>query len=122
MNYNLPENLKTYTFFCEEVNDFVRLSRCKRLCPATYRKCWESKLRQDLELDCDVENEKQAEEYICCFSCGSENMVGMAFNRFMCLDCGSSATVDKAEYKELMGEDYLEIDETRLTEMFKQIR
>ena len=122
MNYNLPKNLKTYTFFCEEVNDFVRLSRCKNLCPATYRKCWESKLRQDLELDCEVENEKLAEEYICCFSCGSENMVGMAFNRFMCLDCGSFKTFDKAEYKELMGEDYLEIDETCLSKMFKEIR
>ena len=49
-------------------------------------------------------------------------MLGMAFNRFMCLDCGSSETFDKEEYKELMGEDYLEIDETRLSEMFKEIR
>ena len=122
MNYNLHENLKTYTFFCEEVNDFVRLSRCKRLCPATYRKCWESKLRQDLELDCDVENERQAEEYICCSHCCSKGVLGIAFNRFMCLDCSSFKTVDKAEYKELMGEDYLEIDETCLSKMFKEIR
>lgn len=121
MKYNLPKNLKNYSFFCEEIKDFVRLSKCKKLCPQTYRKCWENTLRQDLELDCNVENEKKAEKYICCSHCGSKGVLGIAFNRFMCLDCGAVSLFDAADYKELMGADYLEIDKASLLEMFKGI-
>lgn len=122
MKYNLPKNLKTYSFFCEETGEFVRYSRCKNLCPATYRKCWENALCADLELDCLVENEKRAEGYIACPDCGTGNIIGLAFNRFMCLDCGKVSLFDAADYKELMGEDYAEIDSARLAEMFRLIK
>lgn len=122
MKYILPENLKTYPFPCDDCKDCVTYTRCKKHCPETYRSCWESNLCKDLQLDCDVENEQHFGKYVVCHKCGSGDVIGCGFNRFMCADCGATMSYDQSDYKEIMGDEYLEIDEKELSEKLKAIK
>lgn len=122
MKYELPEDLKTYKFFCEDKLNDVSLRSCKRNCPTHYRQCWEQRLRADLALDCTVENERNARGYVKCSKCGEICDVGLAFNRFLCSQCDSVEFCDVEEQKSLMGDDFEEIDEQELSDALKQVK
>lgn len=77
-------------------------------------------LRKDLQLDCDVENEQHFGKYVVCHKCGSGDVVGCGFNRFMCADCGAMMSYDQSDYKEIMSDEYLEIDEKELSKNLKR--
>lgn len=122
MKYELPEDLKTHRFFCEDKFNDVSLRSCKRNCPVNYRSCWEQHLRADLIQDCAIENEQNAESYVVCSKCGKHCDVGLAFNRYLCSACDNVEELDDEDRKALMGNDFLEIDEQELSEALSQIK
>ena len=122
MKYELPENLKTHYFACDEVRDLVTYRGCKRRCPDKHRQCWEEHLRADLALDCAVENERNARGFVKCSKCGAICDIGLAFNRFLCSKCDSVEECDAEEQKSLMGDAYEEIDEQELSDALKEIK
>ena len=121
MKYELPDDLKRYKFFCNDAFTGVNYNMCKRHCHSDFRHCWEQHLRHDLELDCQVDNERKAERYVKCSACG-EPCLSVAFNKYMCPDCGSVEYYDAEEQKALMGDAYAEIDEQELTDAFNTIK
>ncbi len=121
MKYELPKDLKTYNFFCKDRLNDVSLRNCKRHCPDRYRQCWEQHLREDLEIDCAVENERKAERYVKCSVCGKP-CLGLAFNKFLCTDCGNVEYYDSEQQKALMGDAYVEISEQEISDVLKQIK
>ncbi len=122
MNYILPKDLKTYCFFCRFVNDAASYRRCKRRCPDNYRVCWEKNLREELEMDCAIENEYKVQGLVGCSNCGSVRGTDLLFNRFMCDDCGHIECCGVEKQKEILGDEYLSINEQELSAMFKQIK
>lgn len=78
-------------------------------------------MRNDLELDCTVDNERKAESYVTCSKCGKP-CTGLAFNKFLCTDCGNVEYCDAEQQKALMGDAYAEIDEQELLNLLKQIK
>ncbi len=123
MKYEVPENLKRHYFGCEKQLDLVTYHGCKRRCKnIDCRACWEQHLRADLALDCAVENEKKAERFVTCSICGSKSITGLAFDRFLCNDCGHYEFCSADYYKEIMGNEYVTIDEQELSALLKQIK
>ncbi len=121
MKYELPKNLKRYSFFCEKALCRVNYEKCQQHCQGDYRHCWEKHLRKDLELDCAVDNERKAESYVTCSKCGKP-CTGLAFNRFLCNDCGNVEYYDAEHQKMLMGDAYAEIDKQKLNAAFSAIK
>ncbi len=119
MKYELPEDLKTYKFFCEDKLNDVSFRSCERNCPNSYRQCWEGRLRADLALDCAVDNERKARTYVRCSHCGAICDVGLLHNRFLCNACGNVEYCDSEQQKSLMGDAFAEIDEQELSDALK---
>ena len=122
MKYNLPWDLKLHYFYCEKFLAAGSYRICKRRCPQTYRQCWERHLREDLATDCAIDNERKARSYVTCYNCGSICDIGTGFNRFLCDNCGAVVTCELEEQKELMGDEYIEIDQNELNEALKAIK
>ncbi len=122
MKYELPENLKLHYFSCFEKRREVSYRVCKRLCPDTYRDCWEKRLREDLALDCAVDNERKVQGRAICSNCGEVCDIDLLFNRFMCDACGHIEYCGAEQQKELLGDDYVLIDERELSDVLKQIK
>ena len=121
MKYELPDDLKRYKLFCNDAFTGVNYNMCKRHCHSDFRHCWEQHLRRDLELDCQVDNERKAERYVKCSTCG-KTCLGIAFNKFLCPDCGNVEYYDAEGQKALMGDAYAEIDEQELSDAFNAIK
>ncbi len=122
MKYELSENLKLHYFSCFEKRREVSYRVCKRLCPNTYRDCWEKRLREDLALDCAIDNERKVQGRVICSNCGGVCDIDLLFNRFMCDVCGHIEYCDAEKQKEILGDDYVSIDERELSDMLKQIK
>ncbi len=122
MNYELPKDLKLYTFFCDYAREIASYRRCKRRCPDTYRACWEKYLRKDLALDCAIDNERKVQGRIICSNCGGRCDTDLLFNRFMCDTCGFVESCGAEQQKEILGDAYITIDEQELSDAFKQIK
>ncbi len=122
MKYELPENLKLHYFECEEKQRLTSYGGCKRRCPTTYRACWEKHLREDLALDCAIENEYNARKYVKCSKCGASCDIGLAFDTFLCSKCGNAEYCDADEQKILMGDEYVFIDEEDLSSALDKIK
>lgn len=120
MKYELPKDLKRYKFFCADALLLVDYMNCKKHCHSDYRHCWEQHLRKDLVCDCAVSNERKAELYVKCPTCGS-HCTGLAFNRYLCSNCGNVEYYDAEQQKILMGNDYVEIDEQELANVLRQV-
>lgn len=121
MKYELPDDLKRYKFFCSDTFTAVNYNSCKRHCHSDFRHCWEHHLRRDLELDCQVDNERKAERYVKCPICG-KHCLSVAFNQYMCPDCDYVESCDAAGQKSVMGDAYQEIDEQELNYAFNAIK
>lgn len=121
MKYQLPEDLKSLTFYCEKTQNLVSYKGCKRRCPDIYGQCWERHLREDLSRDCAVENERNARKFVTCSRCGAVCDVSLAFNRFLC-ECGNIEYCDAERQKDLMSDAYVDIDEKELGNALKQIK
>ena len=121
MKYELPENLRTYAFFCEKARDIVSYRRCKKRCPNKYSECWERHLREDLFRDCAIENKMSVAGRVRCSACGAICDIHFPPNRFM-------SEYDHMEYcdaeyrKQILGDDYFEIDEEELSEALAGIK
>ncbi len=122
MKYELPENLKLHYFSCFEKRKEVSYRVCKRLCPDTYRACWEKHLREDLALDCAIDNERKVQGRVVCSNCGGRCDIDLLFNRFMCDTCGFVESCGVEQQKEILGDAYITIDEQELSDAFKQIK
>lgn len=122
MKYELPENLKTHVFFCEKARDIASYRRCKKRCPNTYRECWERHLREDLFRDCAIENEMSVVGRVRCAACGAICDIHFPPNRFMCSECDHMEYSDAEDQKQILGDDYLEIDEEELSEALVGIK
>ncbi len=120
MKYELPKDLKHYRFFCNNAFTEVSYNTCKHHCPGDFSHCWEQHLRKDLALDCQVDNERKAERCVKCSVCGKP-CTGLAFNKYLCTDCGNVEYYDPEQQKSLMGDAYAEIDEQKLNDAFKAI-
>ena len=72
--------------------------------------------------DCAIDNERKARSYVTCYKCGSICDIGTGFNRFLCYNCGAVVTCEPEEQKELMGDEYIEIDQKELNEALKAIK
>ena len=70
-------------------------------------------MRKDLKLDCQVDNEHKVERYVKYSACG-EPCLSVAFNKYMCPDCGHVEYYAAEGQKALMGDAYKEIDEQEL--------
>lgn len=126
MRYELPKSLKRHSFWCNEVKDFVNFNKCTNYCSKSNeeenQKCWENSLRKDLIMDCDITNEKNAEDYAICPSCQSDDIVSCAFNSFLCSQCGAIFSLDREAQKQCLGELYLEINDEALNVMYNKIK
>ncbi len=122
MKYELPENLKLHYFSCFEKRREVSYRVCKRLCSDTYRDCWEKRLREDLALDCAIDNERMIQRRVICSNCGGRCDIDLLFNRFMCDACGFVESCGAEQQKEILGDVYITIDEQELSDAFKQIK
>lgn len=122
MKYELPDDLKRHYFPCDKAQTLTTYRGCKRRCPDTFRQCWEQHLREDLDRDCAVENERKARSYVTCSHCGVICDIGLEYDRFLCPHCGNSEYCDADNQKELMGDRYLEICESELNNTLKLIR
>lgn len=122
MKYQLPKNLKNYRFFCEEFFAHSTYQSCKKLCSERYKTCWERMVRKDLAMDCAVENEIRVRKFLTCPKCGGHRLDGILLNRFLCADCDLMMSCAPDEQKELMGDEYLEIDAKELDEAFSLIK
>ncbi len=109
MKYELPENVKLYHFDCNKVPNLATYRVCKRTCPTTYRECWERHLREDLALDCAVDNERKAREFVKCSKCGDICDIGLAFDRFLCSKCDNVEYCNADEQKAIMGDEYISL-------------
>lgn len=121
MKYELPKNLKIYEFFCSDALRRVNYEECKQHCHDDFRHCREQHLRKDLELDYQVDNERKAESHVTCSQCGRP-CTGLAFNKYLCTDCGNVEYYDAEQQKVLMGDAYAEIDEQELDNVFNAIK
>ncbi len=121
MKYELPNDLKLHHFDCNKVPNLATYRVCKRTCPTTYRECWERRLREDLALDCALDNERKAREFVKCSNCGAICGIGLAFNRFLCDECGNAEYCDADELKNIMGDEYISIDEQELSIALQKI-
>ncbi len=122
MKYELPNNLKLHYFLCEEKQRPMSYGGCKRRCPNTYRECWERHLRQDLALDCAVDNERKAREFVKCSKCGDICDTGLAFDRFLCSKCDNVEYCNADAQKTIMGDEYISIDEQELSTLLEKIK
>ena len=61
-------------------------------------------------MDCDINNEQKAEGFAKCDKCKSNNIVGCAFDSYICTSCGNIFGLSKEEQKKILGEHYEEID------------
>ncbi len=122
MKYELPENLKLHYFSCFEKRREVSYRVCKQLCPDTYRDCWEKRLREDLALDCAIDNERKVQGRVICSNCGEVCDIDLLFSRFMCDACGHIEYCGAEQQKEILDDDYISIDERELSDMLKQIK
>ena len=122
MNYELPDNLKTYIFFCENAMDIASYRRCKKRCPDTYRECWKRHLREDLRRDCEIENEFKVAGHVRCYKCGDICDIHFPPNRFMCDKCDCIVYCGTEEQKQLLGDDFLELDERELSDALAPIK
>lgn len=121
MKYELPDDLKRYKFFCSNALACVIYNSCKRHCHSDFRHCWGQHLRQDLELDCQVDNERKVERHVKCSACG-KTCLGIAFNKFLCPDCGKVEYYDTEGQQALMSDACAEIDEQELNGAFNAIK
>lgn len=122
MKYTLPKDLKQYQLRCLRTNISTKYKECIKSCKqADVLDCWKKSVVKDLIMDCDVENERNSEGYIVCPSCKSKDIVGCCFNTYLCATCGKSFVMYKDEYKELMGDDYLEVDMDELNTLLNKI-
>ena len=78
-------------------------------------------MRKDLELDCDVDNERKTERFVKCPICG-KTCLDIAFNKFLCPDCGNVEYYDAEGQKTLISDAYAEIDEQELNDAFNAIK
>jgi len=123
MKYELPKSLKRHSFWCEDISDLVNYSKCTKYCRKVDRlSCWKKKLVDDLVLDCNVNNERESENYARCPQCKSDNVVGCAFGSFMCSDCGATFSLDDEGYRAVLGENYQEIDNIELDVLLSKIK
>lgn len=123
MKYYLPEDLKRYLFVCDREMDMTTYRGCKRRChKEDCRQCWEQHLRKDLHRDCAIDNETKARRFVTCPVCGERCNIGLLFNRFGCSKCGATVYCGADDQKQLMGDDYLEIDELELANALIQIK
>lgn len=128
MEYELPKSIKRHSFWCEAIKDFTNFSGCTKGClawkktEASCLDCWEKNLRADLLMDCAVTNEHNAEDYAVCPKCASDNVVGCAFNSFLCVDCGEVFELDKDGQKGCLGEQYQEVNTDVLNALIKKAR
>lgn len=79
-------------------------------------------MRKDLHRDCAIENETKARRFVTCPVCGECCDIGLLFNRFGCSKCGATVYCGADEQKELMGKEYLEIDEQELCDVLKRVK
>lgn len=119
MKYELPENIKKHYFFCQLENGLTGYNKCLK---CNGFECWKNQIIQDFKLDCDVENERNAESYVDCPNCKSKYIVGCAFDSYMCEKCGTNFTLSKEQQKEFLGEKYIEIDENDLTKIINEVK
>ena len=101
MKYELPDDLKRYKFFCSDVLPSVTYNSCKRHCHSDFRHCWEQHLRKNLELDCQVDNERKTERFVKCSARGKA-CLGIAFNKLLCPDCNNVEYYDAEMQKSLI--------------------
>ena len=111
IKYELPRNIKRQSFGCSKIEYVSNYSNCQNCRVAKDKKeCWAKHLLEDLQMDCDINNEQKAENYVKCSKCKSERIVGCAFNNYMCSSCGYVFSMSKEEQKNVLGEHYEEID------------
>lgn len=121
MKHELPDDLNRKKFFCSDALAGVTYNNCKCHCHSDFRHCWEQHLRRDLELDCQVDNERKAERYVKGSACG-KTCLSVALNKFLCHAFGNVEYYDAEGPKVLMGNAYAEIDEKELNDAFNAIK
>ncbi len=125
MKYDLPKSIKRHSFWCNKIQDFANFNKCSKLCrvcKSNNLNCWETMVKRDLTLDCDVTNERNAEYSAICPKCQSDDIVGCAFNEFLCAACGAVFTLDKEQQKQCLGDNYQELDTDELDAVIKKAR
>lgn len=75
MKYELETNIKRISFPCPEMGFRVNHGKCVKCSIVNNpNDCWEKNVRKEIQQDCDIENEQNAEAYaVCprlCATCG----------------------------------------------------
>ena len=122
MKYEIADGVKEHNFWCVGRMNFTNYRKCKRYCKCYSLECWKRKLMDDLKTDCHVENETNAEGYLTCPSCGKKSILSAGRDKYFCFDCGFGFSLDDDERREVMGDDFVELDEKDVARQLREIR
>ena len=86
------------------------------------RECWERHLREDLFRGCAIENVMSVAGRVGCSACGAVCDIYFPVNRFLCSECDHMEYCDAEDQKQILDDDYFEIDEEELSEVLAAIK